>query len=379
MKIPKSRLILLAVFAASLVFFIFQMDLLPGVTSRLEQSNGFELLARLLGDIRDNYLEERDPLRTADGAYRGLINSLDVLSSYLDKTLTVRYLSQTENMAEPGVIIYKTYGDFSPVLGVIEGSPADKAGLLSGDVISAIDGRNTLNMSLVEANLYLKGMEGTSVEFKVLRGEDTYEMKVGRAVLFPQPYSLTHEKSGLTILTIHRLTPSAVSGIRKEILPDLKKDRTPLVIDLRHCNEGDFGGAQAFVNLFVRARSVGYFGKKGGITKPVSGPATPFAPDLDLVVWIGPATMGAAEFVAGILQEVKKVKVIGLPTLGLVAKREHFRLKDGSSVLLTSEVFSLPSGRSLWERGIRPDENIQAGLFDNKAYIEKTLPFPPKR
>jgi carboxyl-terminal processing protease len=282
-------------------------------------------------------------------------------------------------MAQPGLIIYKTYGDFPRVLGVIKGSPAEKSGLRTGDVLSAIDNQNTLNMSLVEANLYLKGMKGKAVEFKVLRREDTYEMKVARAVLFPQPYSLTHEKNGLAVLTIHRLTPSTATGVREEILPGLKKNRTPLVIDLRHCSEGDFDEAQAFVNLFVRARSVGYFEKKGGIKRPVSSLATPYAPDLDLVVWVGPATMGAAEFVAGILQEVKKVKLIGLPTLGLVAKREHFRLKDGSSVLLTSEVFSLPSGRSLWERGIRPDERIEAGLFDNKAYIEKTLPFPPKR
>jgi carboxyl-terminal processing protease len=99
---------------------------------------------------------------------------------------------------------------------------------------------------------------------------------------------------------------------------------------------------------------------------------------LPLVVWVNAGTAGPAEFAAGVLQEVRKVKVVGFTTPGLVGQTEFFSLKDESAILLTSGVFSLPSGRKLWDEGLRPDVSLPVDKLDEKSYLEKTIPLLPK-
>jgi C-terminal processing protease CtpA/Prc len=89
--------------------------------------------------------------------------------------------------------------------------------------------------------------------------------------------------------------------------------------------------------------------------------------------------MGASELVAAVLQETKKVKVIGTGTPGLVSRQELFPLQDESSVLVTSGVFTLASGKKLWEEGVTPDEKIGSEDQSSAAYLKKTASLFPSR
>jgi carboxyl-terminal processing protease len=379
MKIPKSRLVLFSAFALILAFFIFQMNLLPGIKPGPGRQKGFALLATLLDIIKHDYLEETDPLRTADGAFRGLVNSLDALSCYLDKNLTLRFRAGTESSAEPGLVMFKQYNDFPQVRGVFSGSPAEKAGIRIGDIVSAVGGRDTLRMSLTEVNLTLLGEDESPVTLKVLRGGETLEVSVPRARLHPEPLSFGKAENGLPVLTVHRFTPPLATAAARELRPLLSETRVPLIIDLRNCSTGEIEEARAFVNLFLRAATIGSFGKKAGARKKLACTADPTAPKLPLVVWIGPGTMGPAELVAGVFQELGRADIVGTPTLGLVARQDFFPLKDGSSVLLTTGIFSLPSGKLLWNEGIDPDEELPRGEFSDQAYLKLTAPLSAKR
>jgi carboxyl-terminal processing protease len=378
-NMPRYRLVLWILFLGALLFFIFQMRNLPGGAQRGPAPKGFELYDALLRLIRNDYLEERDPGRTAEGAYRGLVNSLDPISAYLDKGLAARYLARKPGEAETGLVIFKRYGTFPQVLGVVDGSPAAEAGLRPGDLLSAIDGRNTLSMSLLETDLLLRAGDGEPVEVKVLRGNATLEPPLARAVLFPKPFTFSRPAGGPAVLKIHYLSDSLVPGLRKEAVPALRNGKTPVVLDLRDCREGDVEGALALANIFVKAGVVGRLEKKGGDKQDLACPDDAPLAKTPIAVWVNPATMGPGEIVAGVLQEVRKAKVVGFPTLGLAGQREAFALDDGSLALLTSAVFSLPSGRSLWGEGLEPDVLLTEAGAGEKAYLERTLPlFPPQ-
>lgn len=374
MKMPKYRLVLWVVFLAALLFFIFQMRNLPGGAQRGAAPQGFELYDSLVRLIRNDYLEDRDPVRTAEGAYRGLVNSLDPLSAYLDKGLAARHLARDHGDKETGLVVFKRYGTFPQVMGVIEGSPAGKAGVRPGDLLSAIDGRNTLSMSLVETDLLLRSKGDEPVEVKILRGNNTLEIPLTRVILFQKPFSFSREAGRPAVLRVHYFSPSLMSGIREEVVPALKNGKTPLVLDLRDCREGDLEQARALVNLFLKAGIVGRYEKKGGVKQDVGCPDDAPLSKTPVAIWVSPATMGPAELVAGVLQELRKAKVVGFPTPGLVGHRDAFILEDESLVLLTSAVFSLPSGKSLWGQGIRPDLPLAPEGQSEKAYLEKTLP-----
>jgi C-terminal peptidase prc len=375
---PRYRLVLLTVFVASLLFFLIQMRILPGTSQRGAAPKGFQLMDALMFLIKNDYLEERDAVQTAEGACRGVVNSLDPVSSYLNKELAAKYAAGGFGDMNPGLIVFKRYGTFPQVVGIVPGSPADKAEVKLGDIVSGIGHRGTLSMSLTEVNLLLGGTDDKPVELKILRGNATRELSLPRARLFPHAYRLTSGAGRPAVLSIYDFSPSLTAQIRKDVLPGFKAHKKPLVLDLRNCPGGDIEEARPFVNLFVKADTVGSFEERGGVKKPVACPATPDFDGIPVVVWAGPATIGPAELVAGVLQEVRKAKILGLPTPGAVALTQSFPLPDESLVILVSGVFALPSGRSLWGQGLAPDITVPVSDQSDKAYLEKTLPLLPK-
>jgi len=377
MKVPRYRWFLWTAFLAAALFFVVQMGFLPG-GFKPAAPKGFELLDSLMRIIRNDYLEVRDPVQTAEGAYRGLVNSLDPLSAYLNKDLAAKYLALTGGETDPGVVILKRYASFPQVASVVEGSPAEKIGIKLGDLLSAIEGRNSLSMSLAETVLRLKGTDEQPVKIRVLRGGETLDLDVPRAIIFPKPFTFVRTAGKPAILSIHRFAPSLDSDLRREVLPALKNPKTALVVDLRNCQDGDLEAARKFVNLFVKTADAGYFENRGGVKQAVACPAEPELGTLPLAVWVNAGTAGPAEFAAGVLQEVRKAKIVGFPTPGLVGRTEFFSLKDESAIVLTAGVYSLPSGRKLWDEGLHPDVSLPIDKLDEKSYLEKTIPLFPK-
>jgi carboxyl-terminal processing protease len=293
--------------------------------------------------------------------------------------LAASFKARTGLETEPGIVILKRYAAFPQVVAVVPKSPADGAGIKIGDVLSAVGGRGTLNMSLTEIKLLLQGSGPEPVKLRVLRGNDTMELDVARALLFPRPFTFARAAGRPAVLSLHRLAPGLVAELKRSVVPALRAKPAPLVLDLRSAQDGDLEEAAKLANLFAKAADAGRFEGRGGATSAVALAEEPALRNLPLVIWTDPGTAGPAELVAGILQELRQVKVVGFATSGLVGRRTLFQLDDGSAVLLTADVFILPSGRKLWNEGVKPDAAIAADKLDEKTFLEKTLPLLPKR
>lgn len=364
---------LIALFATSF-FLLTERNSLSGYSSKLSPYKSFALLGKVISLIKNDYIEDPNPTKTMKGAFKGLVDSLDVLSCYLDKESVRRYSQRTEaNIKDIGVILYKRYGSFPQVIGIIKNSPAQKKGIQIGDYISAIDNRVARIMSLVETHLYLKDRNNTPIKIRFIRGNETQEVNVEKTLLFKDRYSFMPAKGTSGILKIHQLYSPCVKRMKEDIIPKLKSKKMPLILDLRNCYEGDMEEAQKLINLFLKTPKMGYFEKKGGIKEILSCPDDAELDKLHLVIWTNQATIGPAEAVAGVLREFKKVKIIGFQTPGLVAKQNFFNLEDGSGLLLTSGIFYLKSGEKLWENGIKPDIRIEIENQSLNTYLKKSL------
>jgi C-terminal peptidase prc len=365
-SVKKARLILLAVPIVLALFFWLEKSSVRGISSTGTPPKNLYLLESVIRLIRNDYLEEKDPAQIVDGSFKGLVNSLDSNSSYLSASSTARYFEQKGSLPkEPGIIVFKRYGAFPQVIGLIDNSPAQQAGLQIGDLITEINGLSTPAMSLAEVNLYLRDKEEVPVDLKVLREEKTLAINVGRAFLSADPvvYSVQEGTSG--ILRIARMNASALNEIKTRWLPNLRKSKKALIIDLRNCQEGTFGEARQFINLFLKADRIGYFQKRGDTKEALAAPDEPLLASLPVVIWVNQATFGPAETVAAVLKEFKRAKIVGLATLGLAGESEFIQLKDGSSVLLTSGIFCLNSGVRLWGQGAEPDLKVDV---DNQSF-----------
>ncbi|GAI07722.1 unnamed protein product, partial [marine sediment metagenome] len=109
----RAKIILLSVLVVVSLFFLLEKNFLPGISTKSPSSKNLQFLGIVIDLIKNHYIEEPNPLKTMEGAFKGLVDSLDILSSYLDKESAIKYKYQKEErLKETGIILYKKYGSF---------------------------------------------------------------------------------------------------------------------------------------------------------------------------------------------------------------------------------------------------------------------------
>jgi len=379
MATKNKKVILLTLLVSVLIILFIPKKFLPNISQKSSSDKNILLLKGVADLIRDYYVEEPNALKTMKGAIRGLVGSLDPLSSYLDTPSHQKYRrSDSLLFKETGIVVYKRFGTYPVVIGVEENSPAAEAGIKVGDTLSEMDGQPLLELSMVEANLYLKDTEEKAVDLTILRSEDSEDLSLQRKSLHDAPFAYSAQKNTSGILKIHEFSPLFNAGFEEEILPSLRTKKDALIIDMRNCYEGNVIEAVKFINLFLQSDEIGYFQDKNGKKEYLSCPETPVLKELPLILWTNSATIGAAEAVTGVLKDFKRAKIVGLKTPGLLAKQDIFSLEDGSALLLTSHIFFLRKGKELWLKGIEPDIEIQEEHPRSETYLKATYEILPK-
>lgn len=367
------RITLLFLLAASSLFFLFESDILPGLSTQRPAKGILWIVQEVVNHIKDEYVDEPDPSRTMEGAFKGLVNSLDESSSYLTKDAVSKHQQMEDgNLKDVGIILYKKYRTFPVVIGVLENSPAEKKGIQIGDTISALNGQSTLTMSMYEANLTLRDKTTSPIRIRVMHASENEELEVQREQLFDKPCAYMPSDGTSGILSIYNFNSACIQEIRTSILPQLKTSSQSLIIDLRNSHLGNFDDMIKFVNLFLQSKNVGYFEDNRGIKEVLSTPSKPELAHLPLLIWTNQATIGPAEAAAAILREHRQAKIIGYPTPGLVAKHKFILLEDGSGLLLTSAIFHLNDDTILWEEGIEPNIKMQGADQSSASYLKQT-------
>ncbi len=379
MASQNKKVLLLTVLIAVVLFFFIPKKFLPNISQKPSPDENLRLLKGVANLIKDYYVEEPNALKTMKGAIRGLIGPLDPLSSYLDAQTVKKHKNPgSAELMETGIIVYKKFGTYPVIIGVKENSPAEDAGIKVGDTLSEMDGQPLLELSMQEANLYLKDTEEKPVNLKILRSEDSEELSLQRKRLHDTPFTYIPQKDTSGILKIHSLYPPFSEQFEETLLPSLKTKKEALIIDLRNCYEGEIGESLKFINHFVQSDRIGYFQGKNKEKDFLACPRIPELEDLPLILWTNNATIGPAEAVAGVLMQFRRAKTIGLKTPGLLAKQDFYPLEDGSALLLTSQIFYFRDGKGLWLKGITPDSEIEEKNPDFNLYLEKTYKFLPK-
>jgi carboxyl-terminal processing protease len=349
---PRSRL-LVALLSTALIGYVALGSLLGRVLG--DTSYGqlaiFNEVVRL---VLEAYVEPVNLDRAMAGARLGLGDALDGDSGYLDPEEFRLYQQPPHEMdADIGAVLTRRF-TFLMVVAARAGSPAEKAGLRTGDILKSIDARHSRNLQAATGQRLLRGAPGSVVKLGILRaGQDPFEVSVVRERIVPASPSARVLESGTGYLKIPEFTPKVADEVRGEVETLKRGGAVRLVLDLRDAAFGPPAEGTKVAELFV----------KGGVVAKLAGSKVAeqvLNADPARSVWDGPMAVlvdtgsaGAAEIVAAALLDTGRASLVGERTFGRAGIQKAVPLPEGGLVLTVAR-YSSPKGTLIHGRGVEP-------------------------
>jgi len=247
------------------------------------------------------------------------------------------------------------------IIGVFDGSPAEKAGLVPDDVIVAVDGKRTEGASIDDVAGWVRGEAGSTVKITIRHGTDPAErtLPIVRADVPVQAVTWTMVPGTKTALIgLEQFSNGAADAIVKTLKDAKAAGAERIVLDLRGNPGGYVNEAVGVASQFLSSGLV--YQERNAQGQTTDHPVSPggVATDLPLVVLVDGNTASAAEIVSGALQDAGRAKVIGETTFGTGTVLGEFDLSDGSALRVGTVEWLTPKGRRIWHEGVAPDVSI---------------------
>jgi carboxyl-terminal processing protease len=327
-------------------------------TSNEDSYKQIGVYSEVLQRIRTEYVEDPNVPAVTNGALHGLLESLDANSSYLDPAEYKEYKQRkNEGKATIGATLSKRFG-YAAVVAVIPGGPADKAGIESGDIIEAIEGRSTREMSLAGIDGMLTGQPGSVVDVSVVRPRKAEPAKtaVTREVVSDPPVSEKMLEDGIGYIKIDDFPKGRSQEVATKLKELEKTGAKKVVLDLRNSGAGDEDEGIATANLFLNHGTISFLqGQKYPKQSFNADPQKAIAPTVPMVVLVNRGTAGPAEIVAAAIMENARGDVVGDKTFGSGSIQKVIELPDGAALMLSVAKYYSPSGKALQDTAVTPN------------------------
>lgn len=329
--------------------------------------------SEVLSRIRTEYVEEPNVPQVTDGALHGLLEALDANSSYLNPAEYKTFKEhKNDGKAGIGAAVSKRFG-YAAVISALPGGPAAKAGVESGDIIEAIDGRSTREMSLAEVRLLLAGQQGSNVSLSIVRARraEPRKLAVTRDHVNVPPVADRMLEDGIGYIKVEALSKGKAQEIAAKVKSLQHAGAKRLILDLRNSAEGDLQEGVALANEFLSRGTIAYVqGQKYPRETFTADPAKTIT-NLPLVVLVNRGTAGPAEIVAGAVLENARGDVVGDKTFGVGSIQKVIEIPDGSALILSIAKYYTPNGKAIQDTAITPnvlvaDKDDEAALPDDE-------------
>lgn len=319
-----------------------------------------EFFIKVLGVVRQHYVEEVPFSRLIQGAIKGLLSELDPYSVYLDPEKFQDFKAETSGeFAGIGVEITVKDG-VATILSVFDDSPAAKMGLKPLDRILAIDGQSTRGMNLLEVSRKLKGKVGQKVTLLIQRdSQPIFEVTLLRDNI--KVKSVTWKLwDNVLYVKISKFIETTARDFEKVLRQHQNSQQwqiQALIIDLRQNPGGLFDQAVKVADLFVPAGQliVATKGRQESENTQTFATQRQKYGGIPILILVDRTSASASEIVAGCLQDHQLALLIGQPTFGKGSVQSVIRLDPHGAIKLTVARYFLPKGRSLYPQGIKPD------------------------
>ena len=346
--------------------------LVPATTATMAQVDArvgpqFSKLFAVYQRVKANYVEEIDDEKLIRGAINGMLSSLDPHSAYLDGSDLQRLETMIDgNYSGLGLSVVMDDGAVR-VVSPFRGSPADKAGIKAGDMITHLDGELIYGGDLDDAVSRMRGPVGTSINLTIFRlgRDEPLELTVERGLIELEPVTHSVESGNIGVISVNEFSADVGNDVLKAwnaIRKEASGRVNGLVLDMRSNPGGSLDEAIALSDLFLdKGRIVSQKGRARGETLLYDA-ETVFRGDVargvPIIVLIDAGSASASEIVAGALQDHRRAIVMGETSFGKGSVQSLIPLGRDSALKLTTARYYTPSGHSVQELAITPDIRV---------------------
>ena len=368
-KIKVYKILMLVVLSVFITVMITSISLYTYFTknpiSISAKSNNKDISNKLdkYREIIDKYyLGEVDESKLEEGAIKGYIEGLDdPYTEYISKEDMESYLDDTMgNFVGIGIYMIKnTKYDKIQVLSTIKGSPAEEAGIQSGDLIISVDGIEYKADDMTAVSNKIKGEEGTKVTVELLRGSENVKYELTRSKVKVNQVEGKVISDDIGYIKFTSFDETTAEDFKKQYQELAKKNIKSLIIDLRNNGGGIVDKALEIADYIADKDSVLLYEVDKNNKETVRKAKTDPIINMPIIILTNENTASASEILAGALKDLGKAKTVGTTTYGKGVIQQILKLNDGSGLKITIEEYQTPNKNKINKVGIEPDEKVE--------------------
>jgi carboxyl-terminal processing protease len=370
----------IGILAASVAIFCYAgIGHVLGRTPDDKAYKSLTVYGEVLQKIQSDYVDEPNMRLVTAGSLHGLLESLDAQSSYLTPREYTEYKqkAQSAGTGETGLNLSKRFG-YVIVISVLPDSPAEKAGIRSGDIFESVAGFTTRDMSVGQALNLLNGPAGSGAKVGVIRRgrAQPEEVDVVRQKLTIPKISAQKTEPDILAMRLPSLDPGRADEIRARLADADKQGIHKVILDLRECGRGPVSEAVNVARLFISSGTI-------ATLRGQTVSSQTFSAEPSKVVWRNPVsilidgtTSGAAEVLASAIVANHRGDVVGERSFGLASEQKLITLDDGSALFLTVANYYNAGGKSILDDGVTPSEVVRAAAEDDSDVSDDSSASP---
>ncbi len=368
----RNSLIIVVVFVAGFAFGNFQgISYAQSSTSAPRDAEPFfEPFWQVYNLIRSDYLDRSEvtPETLVDGAIRGMLDSLgDQFSGYMDPETFPMMNNDLSGEVEGIGAVVETVEETEEVriVNVLEGSPAEAAGIQGGDIFVAVDGEDITGLSQLDLVSKVRGPEGTTVNLTMRRGDELLEFSIVRARITVPAVEYERLEDDLGYIKLRDFSVNAYEQLNEALEALDVESLDGLVLDLRGNPGGLLSSAIDVASTFIKEGNILIEDFGGGREQEFTANGRYFGSSLPMVVLVDDNSASASEIVAGALQDNGRATIIGVTTFGKGTVQTWQELVNGGGIRLTIARWLTPNGSWIHDQGITPDIIVE---WDGEAH-----------